>query len=91
MTASCATAIGIVIQLIGAAYLVGQSFRTSRKLRKYKSTPVTYDSLGTTIDNLGASVEQLAHEIGSQFKQQLVGFAFVALGSGLQLYAMAGA
>ena len=83
MTTSCATLIGVILQLIGAGYLVYQSWRTSRKLAKYKAH-VTYDTLGSTIDTL-------AHELGSQFAQQLVGFLFVVAGSALQLYAAAAA
>ena len=81
MSSNCITIAGILLQLLGAAYLVFQSFRTARKLQKYKG-PVTYDSLAP-------SIETLAHEVGGQFSQQLVGFAFVFLGSALQLYAAA--
>jgi hypothetical protein len=78
MTTTCATVVGIVLQLLGAGYLVWQAWCTSRKLAKFSS--ITYDTLGATIDTL-------AHEIGSQFTQQLIGFVFVLLGSALQLYA----
>lgn len=83
MTSNCATIIGIILQLLGAAYLVYQSFSTSKKLSKYR-TQVTYDTLGSTID-------ALAHEVGGQFTQQLVGFVFVLAGSAFQLYAVAAA
>ena len=79
MTATCATIVGILLQLIGAGYLVFQAWRTSRKLAKYQ-TQVTFDTLGSTIDTL-------ARELGSQFLQQLIGFLFVLVGSALQLYA----
>lgn len=80
MSAISITIIGILLQLLGAAYLVFQSFRTARKLQKYKG-PVTWDSLAP-------SIETLAHEVGGQFSQQLVGFIFVFLGSAFQLYAV---
>ena len=80
MTATCATVIGIVLQVLGAGYLVVQAWCTSRKLAKYNAQRVTINSLGPTI-------EALARELGGQFGQQLVGFGFVLVGSGLQLYA----
>ena len=79
MTATCATIIGIVLQVLGAGYLVIQAWRTSRKLAEYKA--------GVTYDTLGPSIDTLAQELGGQFGQQLVGFSFVLVGSGLQLYA----
>lgn len=79
MTPLCAAVIGILLQFIGAGFLVYQSWRTSQKLAKYQ-TQVTWDTLGATIDSL-------AHELGGQFLQQLIGFLFVLAGSALQLYA----
>ncbi len=79
MTAMTATIIGIILQLLGAGYLVAQTWLTSRKLARYQ-TSVTYN-------NLGSAIDALAQELGNQFGQQLVGFAFVLIGSGLQLYA----
>ena len=80
MNINCATIIGIIFQLIGAAYIVFQSFRTTRNLRKY-SAPPTYASLAP-------SIEVLAKELSGQFSQQLIGFVFLFIGSGFQLYAV---
>lgn len=73
-----ATLTGIVFQLFGAGYLVWQSKLTSNKLGKYKSN-ITYDNFSKAIDDL-------AHELHSQFKQQIIGFSLVALGALLQFY-----
>jgi hypothetical protein len=77
-TSIYATIIGIVLQVFGAFFLVFQSLLTSCKLSKYKAQ-VTYD-------NFSSIVADLAHELGGQFQQQLVGFGFVFFGSLLQLY-----
>ena len=79
MTSTCATIIGTVLQVLGAGYLVVQAWLTSRKLGKYRAN-VTYNALGPVIDTL-------AHELGGQFRQQIVGFVFFLIGSGFQLYA----
>ncbi len=75
---TCATILGIILQVLGALFLVFQSLRTSRKLGKYNAQ-VTYD-------NFSSIIADLAHEVGGQFRQQLVGFVFVLAGSALQLY-----
>lgn len=80
MSNNSAIIIGILLQLIGAAYIVFQSFRTARNLQKY-SASVTYDTLSP-------SIETLTKELGGQFFQQLVGFVFLLLGSLFQLYAV---
>jgi uncharacterized membrane protein len=79
MSKDCATIIGIILQLLGAIYLVIQSYRTTKKLQKFKG-PVTYGSLSP-------SIEAMANELSGQFSQQLIGFFFVFLGSAFQLYA----
>ena len=81
MSSFNATVIGIALQLVGAIYLVFCSWQTSRRFAKYKNSQVTYD-------NFSLVVENLAHEIGSQFSQQVRGFFFVLLGSAFQLYAL---
>ena len=77
-TPTCLTVIGIILQVLGAVFLVFQSLRTSRKLGKYNAQ-VTYD-------NFSSIIADLAREVGGQFRQQLVGFLFVLVGSVLQLY-----
>jgi len=77
-TQTCVTVIGIILQVLGALFLVFQSLRTSRKLGKYNAQ-VTYD-------NFSSIIADLAREVGGQFRQQLVGFLFVLVGSALQLY-----
>jgi hypothetical protein len=77
---NCAIIIGIILQLIGAAYIVVQSFRTTRKLQNY-SAPGTI-----TYGNVAQVIEALANELSSQFFQQLVGFVFLLAGSAFQLY-----
>lgn len=83
MTPTCATIVGIILQVFGAGYLVFQSWRTSRDLSKYPAD-VTYDTLGSTIN-------ALTRELKRQFFQQMIGFLFILGGSGLQLYAAAAA
>lgn len=75
---ACLTVIGIILQVLGAAFLVFQALRTSRKLGKYNAQ-VTYD-------NFSSIIADLAREVGGQFRQQFVGFLFVLVGSALQLY-----
>jgi len=75
---AAATVVGIIIQLLGAAYLVYQSGFTARKLANYKSN-VTYD-------NFASAIDALASEVHGQFGQQLRAFTAIALGSLLQLY-----
>ena len=70
---------GIACQVLGAGYLVYQSYFTSRSLLKYKPA-ITYD-------NLGPAIEQLAHEVQAQFKHQALGFLLVVIGAALQVYA----
>lgn len=79
MTAqTIATQVGILVQLAGAGYLVFQAARTARVLRNFGQ--------GLTFDKFNQSLERLSGEVASQFKQQLVGFVFIAVGSALQLY-----
>ena len=73
-----ATLGGIILQLLGAGYLVKQARFTAIKLAKYKSN-ITYA-------NFSAAIGDLAHEINGQFKQQMRGFLLVGLGSALQFY-----
>jgi uncharacterized membrane protein YidH (DUF202 family) len=73
-----ATLIGIVIQLLGAGYLVWQTRFTAIKLAKYKSN-ITYG-------NFAAAIDDLAQEINGQFKQQMRGFLLVGVGSVFQFY-----
>ena len=79
MTSFNATVFGIILQLLGAIYLVYCSWTTSRKFSNYRNAQITYDGSSEVIDNL-------AHEIGSQFSQQIKGFTLVLLGSAFQLY-----
>ena len=81
MSNNCAIIIGIALQLIGAAYIVVQSFRTTRKLQNYSTSGTT------TYGNVAEAIEALAKELSSQFFQQLVGFVFLLAGSAFQLYA----
>ena len=76
-----ATQLGIVVQLIGAAYLVLQAYLTSRKLASFHAE-LTFDKFNDTLVGL-------AREVGDQFKQQLVGFMILGAGSALQLYGVA--
>ena len=55
-----ATLVGIILQLLGAGYLVCQARSTAIKLAKYNSN-ITYDNFSTAIDDL-------AQEINGQFK-----------------------
>ena len=79
MTETHAIIVGTSLQLLGAGFLLYQSWKTSNSLSKFPSE-VTYDSLGSTIS-------ALALELKSQFSQQAIGFMFMLVGSGFQLYA----
>lgn len=79
MTPACATTIGILLQLVGAACLLFFAFGTYKKLSAFRAI-VTYD-------NFSQIIETLACEMGGQYKQQLVGFFFLLVGSAFQLYA----
>jgi hypothetical protein len=83
MTLTSATVLGIFLQLVGAGYLVFRSLQTSRHLSKYPEQ-VTYNALGPTID-------ALTRELRTQFFQQMIGFAFVLVGAGFQLYVLVAA
>lgn len=73
-----ATLFGIVLQVLGAGYLVWQARGTASKLAKYKSN-ITYG-------NFADAIADLAHEVHGQFKQQMLGFLLLAFGSALQVY-----
>ena len=78
-TKSFASILGICVQVIGAALLLYQSYRTKRQLANFK-TELTYDKFNETLG-------QLASEVGGQFYQQRQGFIFLVIGSALQAYA----
>lgn len=79
MTPTCATVLGVSLQVLGAIYLVYQAKKTARTLAEYKG-PVTFDSFSPAI-------ETLTKELSSQYSQQLIGFLFLFAGSAFQLYA----
>lgn len=79
MTPTCATVLGITLQLIGAMYLVYQAKKTARSLAEYKGQVM--------FDEFSPAIEALAKELSSQYSQQLVGFLFLFAGSAFQLYA----
>jgi hypothetical protein len=68
---------GIVLQVLAAAYIVFQAYRTTRTLEDMK---ITFDSIEHVIARLGS-------EMRGQFKHQVIGFALLALGAILQLLA----
>lgn len=70
--------LGIFVQVIGAALLLHQSYRTKRQLANFKAE-LTYDKFNETLT-------QLASEVGGQFYQQRQGFIFLVIGSALQAY-----
>lgn len=80
MTPACATVIGTILQLLGAGYLVVNSWRTTQKLGKFGEH--------ATYNNFTQMIETLAREIAGQFKQQLIGFVCLLVGSFFQLYAV---
>lgn len=72
--------IGIVLQVLAAAYIVFQAWRTANALANMKGRAITWGSLDPII-------QQLGREMAGQFRHQLIGFAVLALGAGLQLFA----
>ncbi len=67
----------VLLQLLGAAYIVYASGVTWSKLTKF-STDVRYGELGPLL-NL------LRNELSSQFMHQTLGFAILVLGAVIQL------
>jgi DNA modification methylase len=67
--------IGVVLQVIAAAYIVLQAGRTAKALANFK----------VTIDSLEHIIERLGREMAGQFKHQLIGFVVLALGAILQM------
>ena len=70
----------LILQLLGAAWLVYCSFATEKKLRLHGAV--------ATYDNIGNLVSDLAVELAGQFRQQLRGFAFLVAGSALQVWVL---
>jgi hypothetical protein len=73
-----ATQIGIIVQVVGGAWLVYQSSKTAKTLASFKSQ--------LTFDKIEGALCSLAAEVAGGFRQQLLGFLFLAIGSALQLY-----
>lgn len=68
---------GILLQVLAAAYIVFQAWRTARALSGMK----------ITIDSLEGDIHALGGEMKGQFKHQLFGFVVLALGAVAQLSA----
>ena len=69
---------GIVVEVIGAGWIVGAAWRGRASLTAIPPD-VTYDTLGPAINKLMLLVR-------TQFVDQLKGFALLAIGLLLQLY-----
>jgi len=67
---------GIVLEVLGAAYLVLKSRQATLALRRFPA-PLNYD-------NFVAALERLVGIVGGQFSDQLKGFALLVLGLALQ-------
>lgn len=83
MTTSWLNPVGLVLQLLGAGYLVWIAFRGWRVFKRigfaYK-TGVAYGQLGTILT-------ELAQAQSTQFQDQLVAFVLLTLGTLAQLIA----
>lgn len=79
MSSNTLTAIGIALQVAGAAYLLWQSSRTTKALKSF--TDVNYN-------NFAHLLNQLKNELQGQFKHQVAGFFLLLVGSTLQLMAL---
>ncbi len=69
MSQECAlllNCIGIVIEIIGAVYLLFCSWRSKQSV----------STLKTDIDNIEVSVSSLLREVSEDFNNQRIGFAF---------------
>lgn len=69
--------LGIVLQVLAAAYIVLQAWRTTRALA---------GSERITIDSMERVIAQLGREMKGQFVHQLIGFVVLAFGAVLQLF-----
>jgi hypothetical protein len=67
--------IGILLQVLAAAYIVLQAWRTARALA---------GSHRITIDSMEHVIAQLGREMKRQFRHQLIGFVVLALGAVLR-------
>lgn len=77
MSPKMLNSLGVLLQVLAAAYLVLQAYRTSQ----------TLGNLPRTYDTIGGSIERALGEVSSQFGHQLIAFAVLAMGSALQLAA----
>lgn len=65
---------GIILEILGAGFIVYSLHETKKKMDAHAST-------ANTIDGIGGAVVELIGVIGSQFTKEALGFA--ALGTGL--------
>lgn len=72
-------AVGIVLQVIGAGWVVHASYKTRMSLARF-NTKTTYDEIGSLLDKLRS---ELADSYGSQG----IGFMFLLAGALCQLAA----
>jgi hypothetical protein len=70
---------GVVLQLLGGAYIVYASGRTWSRLTQF-AADVTYNELGPLLN-------ALRNELAGQFMHQTLGFAMLVLGGLAQLVA----
>lgn len=77
-----ATEAGIVIEILGAGFLVWRSYQAKLALKNFPA-PLTYD-------NFVKALERTLSIIGAQFIDQLKGFSVLAIGLALQLYGSIG-
>ena len=65
-----------VLQLGAAGFMVYRAWQTARGL----------SGMRVTIDSIGPDIERLGNEMAGQFRDQLIAFAVLAVGTALQLF-----
>jgi hypothetical protein len=65
---------GIVIELIGAGYIVYASMQSRRRMA----------GLNSTMDGMSDAVDELMAAVRTQFDKEIVGFLLLAIGLAMQ-------
>lgn len=64
---------GIVIEVIGAGYIVYSAYDSKKTMERHVNT-------ANTINGIGGAVSELTRIVGSQFEQEAVGFLILVMG-----------
>ena len=65
--------VGIVLEVFGAGYILYSAYDSKKRIDRHTKT-------ANTINGIGDAVSELARIVGSQFKQEAVGFLILVMG-----------